>query len=125
MTFVSLSFVTFFAVVLLGLRLAPGRRARQWLLLLASVWFYASWRPVYLLVLAAPILVDYGCGIRIEESAEITARKRWLAVAVSSNLLLLAYFKYANFFLQNLTFLAGPVPRHLDIALPRHLLFHV
>ena len=66
MTFISFSFIAFFVVVLTGLRLDPGRSVRQWLLLLASLWFYASLRPVYLLVVVTPILVDYFCAIRIE-----------------------------------------------------------
>ena len=117
------SFIAFFVVVLRGLRLAPGRSVRQWLLLLASLWFYASWKPVYLLVLATPILVDYFCAIRIEQNANAAIRKRWLAIGVSSNLLLLAYFKYANFFLKNIAVLVGATPRHLEIVLPLGISF--
>jgi alginate O-acetyltransferase complex protein AlgI len=123
MTFISFSFIAFFVVVLTGLRLAPGRSVRQWLLLLASLWFYASWKPVYLLVLATPILVDYFCAIRIEQNANAAIRKRWLAIGVSSNLLLLAYFKYANFFLKNIAVLVGTAPRHLEIVLPLGISF--
>jgi alginate O-acetyltransferase complex protein AlgI len=123
MTFVSISFVTFFILVVLGLRLAPSRHLRQCLLLLASLWFYASWKPVYLLVLATPILIDYFCAIRIEESADAIVRKSWLATGVTSNLLLLAYFKYANFFLTNIGVLFGIAPKHLDIVLPLGISF--
>ena len=123
MTFISFSFIAFVGVVLAGLRLAPGRSVRQWLLLLASLWFYASWKPVYLLVLATPILVDYFCAIRIEQNADVAVRKCWLAIGVCSNLVLLAYFKYANFFLENIAVLAGTVPRHLEIVLPLGISF--
>ena len=75
MTVISLSFIAFFVVVLAGLRLAPGRSVRQWLLLLGSLAFYAYWKPAYLLVLSAPILIDYFCAIRIEQSADAAARK--------------------------------------------------
>jgi alginate O-acetyltransferase complex protein AlgI len=75
------------------------------------------------LVLATPILVDYFCAIRIEQNADATVRKRWLAIGVSSNLLLLAYFKYANFFLENIAVLAGTVPRQLEIVLPLGISF--
>jgi alginate O-acetyltransferase complex protein AlgI len=101
MTFTSFSFIAFVGVVLAGLRLAPGRSVRQWLLLLASLWFYASWKPAYLLVLATPILVDYFCAIRIEQNADAAVRKCWLAIGVCSNLVLLAYFKYANFLFES------------------------
>jgi alginate O-acetyltransferase complex protein AlgI len=123
MTFVSISFVTFFIVVVLGLLVAPSRHFRQCLLLLASLWFYASWKPVYLLVLTTPILIDYLCAIRIEESVDAIVRKSWLAAGVTSNLLLLAYFKYANFFLANIAVLSGAAPKHLDIVLPLGISF--
>ena len=123
MTFVSVSFVTFFILVVLGLRVAPSRHLRQCLLLLASLWFYASWKPVYLLVLATPILIDYLCAIRIEESANAMVRKSWLAAGVTSNLFLLAYFKYTNFFLTNIAVLSGTAPKHLDIVLPLGISF--
>ncbi len=123
MTFVSFSFVAFFVAVMLGLWLAPSRHLRQCVLLLASIWFYASWKPVYLLVLATPILIDYYCAIRIEESADSSIRKFWLAIGVTSNLLLLGYFKYANFFLQNIAVLWRASPKHLDIVLPLGISF--
>lgn len=123
MTFVSISFVTFFIAVVLGLRLAPTRHLRQCLLLLASLGFYASWKPVYLLVLATPVLIDYLCAIRIEQSADAVVRKRWLKTCVTSNLLLLAYFEYTNFFLANIAVLSGAAPKHLDIVLPLGISF--
>ena len=126
MTFISFSFIAFVGVVLAGLRLAPGRSVRQWLLLLASLWFYASWKPVYLLVLATPILVDYFCAIRIEQNADAAVRKCWLAIGVSSNLVLLAYFKYANFFLaEHRSFGRHGSQASGDRPAPWHLLLHV
>lgn len=123
MTFVSPAFVIFFAVVIAGLRLAPSPYLRQVLLLLASIWFYASWRPGYLLVLAAPIFIDYFGAIRIGRSADAATRKHWLAICVTSNLLLLAYFKYTNFFLTNIAILSGSIPKHLEIILPLGISF--
>ena len=123
MAFISLAFVTFFIVVLAGLRLAPSRYLRQWLLLLASLWFYASWKLTYLAVLATPILIDYVCAIRIENSADTTVRKRWLATGVVSNLLLLGVFKYTNFFLKNIAALSGAAPKHFDLVLPLGISF--
>ena len=123
MSFVSVSFLVLFSVVMLGLRLAPSRQHRQWLLLLASIYFYASWKPVYLLVLATPILIDYACAIRIERSCDGIARKLWLAAGVCSNLALLAYFKYANFFLLNLAAFSSTPPKYINIALPLGISF--
>jgi alginate O-acetyltransferase complex protein AlgI len=123
MSFISLSFVLFFVAVLAALRLAPSRRVRQVVLLLMSICFYASWKSRYLLVLALPIMIDYFCAIRIERSTEVQTRKYWLAFGVTSNLLLLAYFKYTNFFLTNFAVLACSSPRHVDIVLPLGISF--
>jgi alginate O-acetyltransferase complex protein AlgI len=123
MTFISISFVIFFLLLMIGLQLATSRDLRQHLLLLASIWFYASWKPLYLLVLAAPIVIDYFCAIGIQESAGARARKSWLAIGVTSNLLLLGYFKYTNFFLRNIGVLFGAGPKHLNIILPLGISF--
>jgi alginate O-acetyltransferase complex protein AlgI len=123
MAFLSTAFVVFFAVVLLALRLAPSRNLRRWLLLVASVYFYATWKPAYLLVLAAPIVIDYFCAIRIEESDDPMVQRRWLAAGVGSNILLLGYFKYTNFFLGNVAAIIGLAPRRLAIVLPLGISF--
>ena len=123
MGFVSLKFAAFFLIVLLGLRLAPSRHLRHVLLLVASAYFYFTWKPVYLLVLCAPIVIAYCCAILIEKSSDPQVRRRWLAAGVASNLLLLGYFKYTNFFLGTVAALAGVAPRRLAIVLPLGISF--
>jgi len=75
-------------------------------------------RAAYLLVLTAPIAIDYCCAIGIEGSCDPVVRRRWLAAGVGSNILLLAYFKYANFFLGSVAAIAGFAPRLVAIVLP-------
>lgn len=118
MVFTTWAFVKFFAVVLIGLALLPTRRLRQLLILLASAFFYAYWKPSYLLLLATPSLIDYFCAIKIEDSSNPEARKHWLYVSLVTNLGLLAYFKYTNFFVDNLAELLGRHVAHLNIVLP-------
>ncbi|HUJ50660.1 MAG TPA: MBOAT family O-acyltransferase [Bryobacteraceae bacterium] len=123
MNFISITFAAFFIVVVLLLRFAPSRILRQALLLVASLGFYAAFKPVYLLILLMPICIDFFCAIQIEQRAGATARKFWLAAGVISNLALLGYFKYANFFLSNVAGLLHTAPRHLDIVLPLGISF--
>lgn len=118
MLFTSWAFVPFFAGVLLALRVAPSRTARQWVLLVASCIFYAHWEPWYLLLLATPSLIDYVCAIRIEDAGGARVRKRWLVFSLVSNLGLLAYFKYADFFVQSVSGLLGVRAERLDVLLP-------
>jgi len=97
----------FLSVVLVGFFVAGrvlGRYAACGWLAAASLFFYAWWQPVFLLLLVASILVNAVLGRYL-----ITASagwKRWdLAGGVVLNLALLAYFKYAGFLVINLNHL--------------------
>lgn len=118
MVFTSWVFVGFFAAVLVLLRVANTPARRQVVILGASVIFYAWAKPSYLLVLATPSVIDYVCAIAIEDATSARTRKRWLVASMVSNLALLAYFKYANFFLDNIADLLGTLPVHLQVVLP-------
>ncbi|MDN2696808.1 MBOAT family protein [Janthinobacterium sp. SUN073] len=81
-------------------RLAPA----LWLAL-ASLFFYAWWDVRYLPLLLASICVNYGAGRLLGTSAG-AARKRVLVAALALNLGLLAYYKYANFFIDSVNAVA-------------------
>ena len=118
MSFVSISFVLFFAGVLLGLAIMPTPRARLAFLLVANVVFYGFGTPWFLLVLLVPSLVDYACAIRMEDSADAETRKRWLVISVITNLGILFYFKYANFLIDSVAALLHVQTVPLDVVLP-------
>jgi alginate O-acetyltransferase complex protein AlgI len=96
MSFVSYSFVAFFAAVLIALAVMPTSRARLALLLVANVAFYGMGTPRFLAVLAIPSLVDYVCAIRMEGASDPLKRRQWLILSLAVNLGILAYFKYAT-----------------------------
>ena len=123
MPFTSWEFARFFAVVLAGLWLARTRTLRQLVVLVAGAIFYARENPWYLLLLATPIVVDYGCALRIAARSDQVGRRRWLAVSVATDLGLLAYFKCAGFFVANVTALTGLPLRPLTIVLPLGISF--
>lgn len=124
MVFTSPVFGVFFAVVLAGLALLPKRDWRQVWLLIASYYFYAYWKPGYAILLAAPTVWAYVCAIRIEDAGSAPARKRWLTANVVFNVALLGYFKYTNFFADNIAALFGRKFRDLDILLPIGISFY-
>ena len=101
----------------------------RWLLLLIeSCYFYMAFVPVYILIMAFTIVVDYFAGLYIEE-AEGKRRKTLLVLSLVANIGVLCVFKYFNFFNANLSVLLGqfnwenPVP-YLTILLPIGLSFH-
>jgi alginate O-acetyltransferase complex protein AlgI len=91
----------FLPVVLLGFHLLRrvGRNILLvvWLLA-ASMVFYAWWSPSFLLLLIASMLANYYLGYAIQR-AERRTRKLLFMFGVGGNLALLAYFKYADFFI--------------------------
>ena len=117
MLFTSWTFALFFLVVFLALNLLRTRFQRQVLILIASISFYAYWKPLYILVLAAPCFIDYWLALRMD-AAGGKKRKIWLTASIVSNLGLLAYFKYANFLIKNIEVLSGTRIPHLKILLP-------
>ena len=127
MLFNSLQFLVFFVVVTLAYYSLPWRG--RWMLLLgASCYFYMIFVPVYLLILLGTIVIDYFAGLWIA-TAQGRRRKWYLVISLISNIGILAYFKYYNFFNENLTRLLGtvsldnPLPL-LNILLPIGLSFH-
>jgi alginate O-acetyltransferase complex protein AlgI len=101
--FLPLTFIVFFALARRSHALAAG-----WLTA-ASLFFYAWWRPSDLGLLLASIAFNYVLGRGIAQAAADGRRRRArciLAIAVAVDLLVLGYFKYANFFLDSINALA-------------------
>jgi alginate O-acetyltransferase complex protein AlgI len=91
---------------------------------IASIFFYGYWNKLYLLLLAAPSIIDYYCAILIEASNHPRRWNLWVVVSLASNLGLLAYFKYANFCLSNFATWFGRDFKPLDIVLPIGISFY-
>src|SRR5678816_3250593 len=125
MLFISWEFAVFLATVLAALRVMPTRESRQCLLLVSSAVFYGSHTPWHLLILAAPAMIDFACAVRIEDTENPAARKQWLLLSLVSNLGLLAYFKYADFFADSVSQLVGVTTIPLGLALPLGISFFV
>ncbi len=99
MLYNSVEFLALFAATLLGAGWLKGS-ARRRLLLIASLIFYGSWSPAYLLLLLSLILGNYLLG----KQAHKNPGGPWLIpLACSFNLGLLAWFKYARFISDNIT----------------------
>ncbi len=127
MLFNSISFLVFFIVITTAYYLL-AHRYRWMLLLAASCYFYMFFIPVYILILAGTIVIDYFAGLLIEKSNGNT-RKWFLVCSLIANVGVLAVFKYYNFLNENLNvFLhsvhySTPLP-YLSILLPIGLSFH-
>jgi alginate O-acetyltransferase complex protein AlgI len=102
MLFCSQQFLVFFTVVFVVYWALPWHRARVWLLLAASFYFYASWNRWLAFIIGVSTALDYLIARGLDASASPRLRRLLLAVSLVANLGLLCYFKYANFFLRSL-----------------------
>ena len=130
MVFNSLVFFVFFAVVYGLYRVLP-HRSQNVLLLVSSYVFYGWWDWRFLSLIFLSTLIDYGTGLAIgtARSDQVRRRKMALWISVLSNLGILGFFKYFNFFEENLVLLlqnigiTAPI-RHLNIILPVGISFY-
>ena len=128
MSFNSLEFFVFFALVY-ALYLVLPHRAQNRMLLVASYVFYGWWDWRFLSLIAISTVVDYCCGLRMSEAREGLARRRWLLLSLASNLGLLGFFKYYDFFVTSAEgALAGlgvdATSFRLDLVLPVGISFY-
>lgn len=103
MLFNSISYLLFFPVVCLLNFILP-RRIRPLCLLVASYFFYMCWNASYALLMLTSTAITYGSGIMIQryhDTGKHKAMKVCVALSFLSNLLILVFFKYANFIVTN------------------------
>jgi alginate O-acetyltransferase complex protein AlgI len=117
--FHSLDFIFFFVAVTAVYWMLP-HRAQNLLLLLASYFFYGYIHPWFLILIASSTVVDY-CAARGME-AWPHDRKRFLWLSVISNFGMLGFFKYFNFFVENVAATLGAVGLAVDEPVLRILL---
>ena len=108
MVFSSLLFLFAFLSLNLACYFLLGKRARNGVLLVFSLVFYAWSGPQYLLLLLLVTGISWGCGCLIAESqGEGRTGRGWLVLDCILLLGILAVFKYTGFFLENLQLLFG------------------
>ena len=134
MLFNSYGFIfLFLPIVLLGFfQLARIHHvyAAAWLAL-SSLFFYGYWNPAYVGLLLGSIVCNYAFGMWIAKAGSRSAdresrnigKRQLLTIAIVANLLLLGYYKYANFFLSSANSLTGSHLTLGDIILPLGISF--
>lgn len=101
MIFNSFVFAAFFAAVYMLYLILPHRWQNR-MLLVASYIFYGWWDWRFLSLIAISTVVDYWCGLQIDAATSENKRRRFLILSVCTNLGILGFFKYANFFADSL-----------------------
>ncbi len=128
MVFSSAYFLLLFFPLTLLLYFIVPKKYRNLVLLVASLYFYTYGEKFLVLVMIFSTLVDYRCGILIEEGK----RKLGLRISILTNLITLGIFKYFNFAIDNLYALleslnidASSLHNIPEVVLPLGISFYV
>jgi alginate O-acetyltransferase complex protein AlgI len=112
----------FLPIVLMGYALLRGASDPFWpitWLVLASLFYYAWWRPEFLLLLLFSVTVNFAFGkLIIDGGLSLVQSRGVLAAGIIFNLCLLGFFKYAGFFVANVNHVVGTHWTVPDIILP-------
>lgn len=103
--------------------LAPGRM-KNGILFLGSLFFYAWGEPVYVLLMLFSTLSDYFHGLLLERCRKKSARRAVLCSSVIINLLMLGFFKYADFLIGAWNGITGMTVPLLQLPLPIGISFY-
>ena len=120
-------FIFLFLPVTLIVFFAIGKRggnqiAFAWLVA-SSLFFYGWWNPAYVPLIILSILFNYATGVALSSQGRQSKNFGLLAFGVVVNIGFLGYFKYANFFVNNINYATG-VDFHLEaIVLPLAISF--
>ena len=98
MLFHTLPFALFLLATVAAVALARGNTARKVVLLAASYIFYMQWSVVLVVPLLVTTFLDYFVALAIDRSGNAARRRALLALSLTANLGMLAWFKYAGFF---------------------------
>src|ERR1041384_471294 len=127
MLFHTSTFLVFFVLFLACYLPVRGRQAGIWVLLLFSNVFYGWWSWKFLGLLWVTIVVDYTIGRALGHWQNPRTRKLLVGLSIATNLGILGFFKYHNFFVDSIVSAgwAGAKRWHIaELALPVGLSFY-
>lgn len=116
--FLPTSLIVFFAIGKKG----HHRIATSWLIGI-SLFFYGWWNPAYLGLIIVSMLFNYALGIALASEEKEILKKNILIFGIGVNLVLLGYYKYAGFFVENIELLLGKDFNLSNIILPLAISF--
>lgn len=124
MLFSSTTFVFLFLPIVSATYFLARKEIRNNLLLLASLFFYAWGEPRYLLIMLITILINYIGANYISRSKNDRHRKIILVLSIIADLSCLFYFKYFNFFIENLNNITHLNLHFIDVVMPIGISFY-
>ena len=101
MVFSSIAFIFYFLPLFFFLYYLADKRFKNIIILAGSIFFYAWGAPKFIFVILGTTVIDFYVVRLMDKTEKNTTRKLLLLLSLSINLGLLFYFKYSNFFVEN------------------------
>ena len=120
MLFSSVTFLYYFLPIVLLVYYVVPKQLKNFVLFLASLLFYAWGEPKYVFLMLISVGIGYLAGILMDK----LPRKPVMIVSVSLCLLFLIYFKYTNFFIDNINALVKTSIPALNVIMPIGISFY-
>lgn len=125
MVFSSITFLYgFLPLILLAWFLTPNA-LRNWVLLLGSLFFYAFGQPSFVWLLLVTSVSNWAFALLLSRTRGTKRARTVLILSISANLLLLGFFKYADFFVESFNSVFGTEIPSLNIPLPIGISFFI
>ncbi|MDC4241683.1 MULTISPECIES: MBOAT family O-acyltransferase [Clostridium] len=125
MVFSSLIFIFRFLPVFIAVYYITPYKYKNLCILIFSLFFYSFGEPKYFPIMISSIIIDYIVSILIQRNFKNKAKcKVLLLVSIIFNMGILIYFKYANFFIENINLLFKSSIDKISLTLPLGISFY-
>lgn len=125
MVFSSILFIFRFLPIAMGIYFLTPKKLKNLSLLILSLIFYSWGEARYFLLMIASIFVDYFISINIEKNNKNKKIKiLLLAISIIFNVGILFFFKYINFFIENINSIFNMSLNNVKITLPLGISFY-
>ena len=122
MVFSSLVFLFVFLPIILFLYYISKDTYKNYLLLTASLFFYAWGEPTYVIIMLVSIFFNFIFGKKVDINKG-SVKKTWLLISIVFNISMLGVFKYTGFFIENLNLIFNLGIKNPGISLPLGISF--
>ena len=122
MVFSSITFLFYFLPIVLGMYYIVPNKAKNLVLLIASLFFYFYGEPTYGIIMVLSIIITYIFGLLMDKYPD--SKKTFLTLSIISTIGILVYFKYFNFLMDNINMFIGGKIDFIYVALPIGISFY-
>ena len=124
MLFSSMTFIGLFLPILLAIYVFARKELKNYVLLFASILFYAWGEPKYVLIMLTTIVITFVGALGVDIAKGQFLKKFALGLAIILELSFLAYYKYFNFVIDNINAMFGANIEIVKIIMPIGISFY-